>query len=110
MDETATATRIDEERRINLRQQRATALTAVTLKAIEPFLDQGSDNVRRDAYYALMDLFMQQGVDIVTDHDRALLGLSPRTADGWTMEEIRAMDQLRLNTILPPIFALQRLP
>ena len=51
----------------------------------------------------LMELLHDAGAEIITDYTRAELGLSPRGRDGWTSEEIIALDQRRLDAMTRPI-------
>ena len=100
---TATSETIDSMQRTNLRQRRATAMTASIMRVIEPYLDRSNHYVRRDAYEALISLFMEKGVDVITDHDRAAAGLPFRGNDGWTVDEAVAMENARLASLLRPI-------
>ena len=99
-----TATQVrEEELRIDRRRMRAEQLTAAVLKMIEPFLRDDDGRERRDAYYALMELFHQEGIEILSDHDRAALGLPARDSKGWSEDEKRALDALRLEAMLRPL-------
>lgn len=51
---------------------------------------------------------MQRGVEVLTDAYRASLGLPPRTTDGWTAEEIVALEQQRLKAMYEPMPPLMR--
>jgi len=97
----------NEERRRSLypdlRLQRATSLVAAVLQKIDPYLDRQQDRARRDAYEALIELFHSEGVDVITDHDRAAVGLPPRGPSGLTSEEMLAMEKRRLDYLLAPI-------
>lgn len=86
--------------RINLRHRRAMSLTSAVLKEIEPFLDY--EYRRRDIYDAIFHLFSQEGVDVLTDYDRQQHGLPPRGPDGWTVEEMMALEQRRLELLTNP--------
>jgi hypothetical protein len=51
----------------------------------------------------LEDLFRQDGVEVLTDYTRQEMGLPPRGPDGWTIEEIHAMERLRLERMMAPM-------
>lgn len=83
---------------------------------IQPLLHQilhivtkhiGDEDRRRDAERAicneLFDKLYEEGIEIVTDHTRAAMGLPPRGPDGWTMEELIALEQKRLEMLTQPI-------
>lgn len=87
--------------RPDLRQQRAQSMTHAIRQEIEPFLERGTD--QHSLMEKLFVLCMQRGVEVLTDADRALLGLSARTTDGWTAEEIFALEQQRLKAMYEPM-------
>lgn len=91
----------EQSLRINLRRKRAMSLVAAILQQINPYLKDDGRH-RRDAHDALMRVFVEEGVEVLTDHVRMTLGLSPRGPDGWTDEEIRALDLRRLELLLDP--------
>jgi hypothetical protein len=103
MDETATAKRTQDSFRVDLRRRRAEALVAMTMQAIDPFLNRQIDTARSDAFYALLDLFTTRGVEVLTDADRADAGLPCRGEDGWTPNELEALEKVRLATLLRPL-------
>jgi trimethylamine:corrinoid methyltransferase-like protein len=88
--------------RINLRYHRAMRLVAATFDAIQDHL---SDDARRPVHDALLKLFTEEGIEVLTDADRAALRLSPRGPDGWTDEEIVALDQRVIKAMIaqPPV-------
>lgn len=84
---------------------RARALVAAVMQKIDPFLDIEQDYVRSEVYNALIELFHSKGVDVITDADRADAGLPPRGADGWTGEELVALERYRFALLTQPIYA-----
>ncbi len=88
--------------RYDLRRRRATALTAAVLGEMRR---QGVDlhDDYRGIHDALMNVFTQEGVEVVTDYTRAEAGLPPRGPDGWTLEEMAALERARLEAITAPI-------
>lgn len=91
---------IEMSLRYDLRRQRATALTAAVLHELDRHTP---DDVREDVHNALMRVFTQEGVDILTDYTRAEVGLPPRGPDGWTVEEMVALERARLEVIARPL-------
>ena len=89
--------------RIDLRRARAMSMASVIMKAIDPYLDQQLDRVRRDAFDAIFEIVWQEGVEVLTDPTRAETGLPPRGPDGWTDDEIRALEAARFAVINRPI-------
>ena len=92
---------IDLIERADLRQKRATMLASAVFREIDEYL---RDDIRRnDVFDKLMDIFTQQGVEVLTDYDRQTCGLPPRGPDGWTAEELIALEENRLAALLAPI-------
>ena len=56
-----------------------------------------------DAYDELIGELHKYGAEIIGDMDREAAGLSPRGPDGWTLEEIAALERKRWETFLAPI-------
>lgn len=56
-------------------------------------------NALRELYSELFDKLHAAGVEILTDHMRIEMGLPPRGPDGWTREEILALEKRRLESI-----------
>ena len=90
---------IDQIERVNLRQLRAQSLAHAIFDAVRPFID---DEHYRDVMYALEDLFRDKGVEVLTDLDRQQYGLPARGPDGWTAEEIVALEQKRFDALFAP--------
>lgn len=87
--------------RLDRRQTRASQMVGAVMHIIGPHLRDDKEAVR-GAYEGLMDAFHTMGVEVLTDHTREQLGLSPRSGDGWTMEEIIAMEQKMLDIMSRP--------
>lgn len=85
---------------INLRQHRAQALANAVLRRLEPHLEQDSE---LHVIEALLDLFTQEGIEVVTDHDREYHGLPTRGPEGWTTSELVALEHARLALMLRPL-------
>lgn len=87
--------------RPDLRHRRAMSLTAMVMRIVDDHTRDIRDDSRflRKINDALMDAFMADGVDILNDFDRERMGLPPRGPDGWTVEEILALDQRRLDAM-----------
>lgn len=81
------------------RHIRAKNLTAAIMQEISQFLP---DNARWDVVRAIEKLLWREGVEILTDFDRKILGLPDRNNDGWTEEELRIFDLQRQELMLKP--------
>ncbi len=85
--------------RHNLRNMRADVLGHEILSRLRPFIEPGQE---KDAYNALISLLRDKGVEIITDDMRKDMGLPPRGPDGWTVEEMMALEQRRLEILHKP--------
>lgn len=98
---TITATEVNEKNWApNVRRRRAESLAHTSLSEIRKFIDP---EIEREVFSALLHLFTQQGVDVVTDLDRQQLGLPPRGEEGFTRYELWAMEKARLDALLKPM-------
>jgi hypothetical protein len=52
---------------------------------------------------SLRNVLNEEGVEIITDYTRQEMGLPPLGPDGWTIEEIIALEQKRLEMLTKPI-------
>lgn len=86
--------------RLNLRRRRSDMLTHEVMRRLERYIDRDAISA---AHSQLRELFEEQGVDILTDYDRKEYGLPPRGPDGWTVEEIVALEQRRLELMYAPM-------
>ena len=85
---------LNESLRIDKRRMRAEALAHAIFQKVQPLLHRGDDNhLDRDAFYAIFEVCHAEGVEVLTDHRRAELGLRPRGPDGWTDEEVILMER-----------------
>jgi DUF1009 family protein len=78
--------------RPNLRAWRAQRLARAVVEKIRPNLADGEE---ASVLAELTQVFSDLGVEVLTDEDRAEYGLPPRGPDGWTEEEIKAIEQRR---------------
>lgn len=85
--------------RFDLRKQRAMSLAAHIMQELRPYID---DREQGRAHDALLRLLYTEGVEVLTDHTRNEAGLPPRSGDGWTYDEIRALEQRRLEVMFNP--------
>lgn len=92
---------IDEAIRIDLRRRRIQPLIAEILQIVSRHLseDDYRRNAMRELHDELFDKLFDQGIEIVTDHTRAEIGLPPRGPDGWTVAELLALEQVRLEML-----------
>ena len=102
----------------DLRYHRAQLLTAAVMREIAEHLDALQDLGRwaqdqgveapaalkphAEVHDKIMKLFMQEGVEVLSDNDRRKAGLSPRNDKGWTPEELMAYEKVRLALITAP--------
>lgn len=87
--------------RINLRKVRADQAVASILHYI---LDRYVPYAcREDAHRDLYQKFAEVGAEIITDTHRQEAGLSPRGPDGWTLEEIAALEKRMLEQLTKPL-------
>lgn len=93
--------------RMNLRQRRAQILAAHVMEKLRGHLyeDRERDTLR-DVHDILMQTFMEQGVEVLTDYDREQNGLPARGPDGWTTEELLALERRRLEILTRPMPAM----
>lgn len=89
--------------RHDLRRSRAMSLASAVMQKVSPFLDAENGSAHRDAFGEIFELFLTEGVEVLTDFDRTNYGLPPRGPDGWTHEEVVALERLRLDMLLRPI-------
>lgn len=89
--------------RPNWRRMRADAFLARVYLAIEPLIE--SQEERRAVYHKLRELFIEDGVEIITDEARREAGLPPRDEHGMSPHELVAIEQKRLELLMrPPMF------
>jgi hypothetical protein len=87
--------------RTDLRRKRAHSLVAAVLKELRGHLDDYE--VERAVAHAMERVFSQEGVEVLTDYDRAQIGLPPRSGDGWSMDEVIALERMRLEALCKPM-------
>jgi len=108
-------------KRANAREMRARSVAAVLMGVLDPYLDELSrlndivrsvdeglasskgDRPRGDVYNALMTTLMELGVEVITDDMRNQVGLPARGPDGWTPDELIALETARLDAITRPL-------
>ncbi|MBA8904842.1 hypothetical protein [Aminobacter ciceronei] len=84
--------------RINFRRRRADVLVAAIMDKVGHLVDD-----KREFCGLLRELLADAGIEVLSDFNRMELGLPPRGEDGWTAQEIVAMERLRLEIMLRPI-------
>ena len=94
----------DRIERINKRRMRAMSLTAQIMQLVSKHVPYDPDrDLMRDLHYELLEALERHGAEIVSDFDRQEFGLPPRGPDGWTMEEIIALEQRRMEMLTRPM-------
>ncbi len=84
-----------DDYRIDKRKRRADALASAVIQEIGGMLQP---DMKRDAMRAIVDLLWRIGADVITDAERAEIGLPPRDNMGWTSEEL-AIREAHLNML-----------
>ena len=63
--------------------------------------------IRMDDYQcvhnAILGALHNAGVDVISDDEREHYGLPPRGPEGWTKQELAALEMLTLQAILTPV-------
>lgn len=108
--------------RLNIRQRRADTVLHEVMRIFVPYIKSLSEYRReqekdclfpdesfcdeRELYREVADKLMKmlhaQGAEIVSDNIRQEVGLPPRGPDGWTAEELLALEQCRLGVLTKP--------
>ncbi len=95
---------IDQIQRVDKRRMRAMALTGHILQIVGRYIPHNSErDPMRDLAYELQEALEKVGAEVVSDFDRQQYGLPPRGPDGWTMDEIIALEQRRLEMMYAPM-------
>jgi hypothetical protein len=81
------------------RAQRATHLANAVMAALQDYIPRRN---YREAFDHLTSLLDEGGYEVLCDLDRERAGLPPRNADGWTVEELHAMELAYLNIMNAP--------
>lgn len=92
--------------RPDLRHRRAMTLAHQVMQIVDCHLERHvcvDRRFLRDIHEELLATFMQAGVEVLTDYARAEMGLPQRLGDGWTMEEIIALEERRLAALCAPM-------
>lgn len=87
--------------RQNLRRRRTDELVSAVIKELRGRIDD--PDVEREVREAMYSVFSAEGVEVLTDYTRAQIGLPPRIGDGWTTEEIVALERYRLEALSKPM-------
>ena len=91
--------------RPDVRYNRAMRLTAHLMHLLNPILDMADPelDLPRRVSRIIQDEMMAEGVEVFTDYDRQEAGLPPRGLDGWTVEELLALEKMRLDALTRPM-------
>lgn len=89
---------------VDLRRMRAENVTASLMQEIRPLLNNSDKHdLERDIHDAIYRLLWRSGVDVITDYERKMAGLPDRNNEGYTDDELRALEARRLEVMLKPI-------
>jgi len=90
-----------EFQRADLRKMRAQTMVYAVLEVLRRYTEPARE-VQGRITADLMDMFRDKGVEVLTDFDRERYGLPKRSADGWSLEEIQAVEAKRLELMMRP--------
>lgn len=93
-------TAVDAIPRTDLRYRRSMGLAHAIFGKLRDYIPR---EYERRAMDDLVEILMDKGIEVLTDFDREQMNLPPRGPDGWTTEEIIAIEQRRLDAMLKPI-------
>ena len=91
--------------RPNWRRMRADAFIARVYLAIDPLI--ADQDERHAVYDKLRELFIEDGVEIVTDRARAEAGLPPRDDHGMSPQELLALEHARHEVLMRPLMMIE---
>lgn len=100
------ATATSQMMRMNKREYRARNLSSYIMNKIYDALiaaDQEHRSLPRFVENALLETFMTKGIDIVSDYERQEYGLPPRDEYGYTLEELHALEEKKLELMRRPM-------
>ncbi|MVA23182.1 hypothetical protein V6582_17780 [Agrobacterium vitis] len=84
----------------NLRRHRTNQIIALFMRELE---DNIAPKMHREVYYALNNALEAMGAELVTDECRRQIGLPPRDQNGWTADELIALEHFRLMMLIKPL-------
>ncbi len=93
-------TAFEESMRLDVRRVRSQQITHFIFHALRDFIPDDCQGRALDTLYRLLH---EAGAEIVTDHTRAEAGLPARGPDGWTVEELLALERRRLEIMARPL-------
>lgn len=86
------------------RLHRAQVIAAQIMRLADPHLcEHGERNSHKAFYEELVKFLWNSGFEILTDADRADAGLPIRGRNGWTADELRALENARLDAMMRPM-------
>ena len=90
--------------RTDRRRLRAMALTAQIMQIVGKYVERDRErDCMRELSCELQEALEKAGAEIVSDYVREAVGLPPRGPDGWTDEELVALEKRRLEMLLAPM-------
>jgi len=81
----------------NKRLLRAQSMASAVMQTLGKFIKDDNRDEKKYAHRALMDLFMGQGVEVITDRDRIEAGLPLRDEYGITEMELQIIENRRMT-------------
>ncbi len=90
---------INRDYRTDKRGRRADALAHAVMQEIGGMLQS---DMKRDAHRAIVDMLWRIGADVITDAERAEIGLETRDNMGWTARELAMWESHLLMKMCEP--------
>ncbi|BCH59160.1 hypothetical protein RvVAR0630_17840 [Agrobacterium vitis] len=85
---------------INIRKRRANEITALFMRELLVFI---APKIQSEAYYTINNILEAMGAELITDECRRQIGLPPRDQNGWTADELIALEHSRLMALIKPL-------
>ena len=95
----------------DMRMNRARQIAFLVMGLLQPFFDEAAPYIetrkmRNDIFDKLLKELHDMGAYILTDEARAQCGLPGRNVEGWTAEELIALERKALEIMNRPIQAI----
>ncbi|MCF1468533.1 hypothetical protein FS764_16625 [Agrobacterium vitis] len=84
----------------NIRKRRSNEITALLMRELQDFV---APKIQNEVYYTIKNTLEAMGAELVTDECRRQIGLPPRDQNGWTADELIALEHFRLMMLIKPL-------
>ena len=90
--------------RTDRRRVRAMAFESAIMQIVSKYVPEDRErDCLRDLSRELFEKLDAEGAEIITDSMRDEIGLPPRGPDGWTQDELIALERRRLEVLMSPV-------